>query len=233
MLKTITKSSAIGDTIVQVLVIATVGYKNMSTISFIYEHFAMIFIPLTTMVMIVYASCAEWLLHREVMHKEVKIFGVLISDYACRAHRDTHHKVFGADGSYHLQVEEDKETIPMAWWNGPILIQVFSVPPALISWYLHTWSFISISLIVFTVYYLAYERLHWCMHLPRAQGFLKKIGLFHFVDNHHNVHHAQMGKNLNVVLPIADWFMDTLVLTRRDGRGVPPVRKEQPLVHSF
>ena len=33
-----------------------------------------------------------------------------------------HHQTFRADHTYHLINEADKETIPMAWWNGPALI---------------------------------------------------------------------------------------------------------------
>ena len=44
--------------------------------------------------------------------------------YAFQAHAVVHHKTFKADHTYHLIHEHDKDTIPMAWWNGPVLIMI-------------------------------------------------------------------------------------------------------------
>ena len=85
----------------------------------------------TVLVAILYASIFEWLLHKFVMHRA--IFGF---KYAYRAHAQVHHGLFRADRSYHLQKAEDKETIPMAWWNGPVLVIISSTPFYLIGWLL-------------------------------------------------------------------------------------------------
>src|SRR5437868_7654673 len=68
---------------------------------------------------VAFASFFEWALHRFFMHRPVWRF-----DYAFRAHALVHHQTFKADHTYHLINEPDKETIPMAWWNGPVLIVV-------------------------------------------------------------------------------------------------------------
>jgi len=39
-----------------------------------------------------------------------------------------HHHVFKADHTYHCINENDAKTIPMAWWNGPLLIAVGILP---------------------------------------------------------------------------------------------------------
>jgi hypothetical protein len=67
----------------------------------------------------VFASFFEWTLHRHVMHRPVGRFG-----YAYHAHTLVHHHTFKADHTYHLVNEADKETIPMAWWNGPVIILI-------------------------------------------------------------------------------------------------------------
>ena len=78
---------------------------------------------------VVFASFFEWTLHKYVMHRPIWNFR-----YAFQAHAVVHHQVFKADQTYHLIHEKDKETIPMAWWNGPVLILTGAVPFALISW---------------------------------------------------------------------------------------------------
>ena len=79
---------------------------------------------------VVYASFFEWTLHRFVMHRPVGKF-----DYAFKAHAIVHHHVFKADHTYHLINEKDKETIPMAWWNGPAIILINAIPSAFIAWW--------------------------------------------------------------------------------------------------
>ena len=71
----------------------------------------------------VFASFFEWALHRFFMHQPIGKF-----DYAFRAHALVHHQTFKADHTYHLIHEKDKMTIPMAWWNGPLLIALCQLP---------------------------------------------------------------------------------------------------------
>ena len=77
---------------------------------------------------IVFASFFEWVLHKYVMHRPVGKFR-----YAFQAHAIVHHGTFKADKTYHLLHEKDKETIPMAWWNGPVLVAIGVLPFVLLS----------------------------------------------------------------------------------------------------
>ena len=72
---------------------------------------------------VVVGSFFEWTLHRFLIHRPVGHF-----DYAFRAHALVHHQTFRSEHTYHLIEEKDKETIPMAWWNGPVLILCCMVP---------------------------------------------------------------------------------------------------------
>lgn len=155
-----------------------------------------------------YACCShfEWGLHRFVMHKPVGPF-----DYPFRAHALVHHNVFGADKTYHIQREEDKHLIPMAWWNGPVLIMLGSLPFAIISYFIDNWWLTAAAALVITSYYSTYEYLHWCMHLPKSRR-LEKNWLFRRINGHHILHHRYMHKNFNVVLPWADLCLGTLRL---------------------
>lgn len=155
---------------------------------------------------IVGCSCFEWLLHKFVMHRPFLGF-----KYPFKAHQLIHHETFGWKADYHLQNEIDRKTIPMAWWNGPVLICIATLIPLLISYLLNWWAVCIIFGIVVTFYFIAYEYFHWCMHEPRNRWF-EQTRWYKFIDNHHRIHHLKMNSNLNVVFPFADWLVGSLVL---------------------
>ena len=175
---------------------------------------------------IVFASFFEWHLHKFVMHRPLGSFR-----YAFQAHAVVHHKTFKADHTYHLIHEKDKETIPMAWWNGPVLVAIGVLPFALLSWALGQWAFVLGGFIAFGSYYCFYEYIHWCMHLPKARR-VEKPWWFRKLNGHHLLHHRYMHKNFNVVLPLADLCLGTLMLRAKThfaqamGPSVPNI---QPL----
>lgn len=176
---------------------------------------------------IVVGSFFEWTLHRFLMHRPMGGF-----DYAFRAHAQVHHQTFRSDHTYHLIEEKDKETIPMAWWNGPVLILCCMVPVLPLAWLLGDWRIILGSLMAITSYYGAYEYMHWCMHLPKARR-LEKSWLFRRLNGHHLLHHRYMHKNFNVVLPLADLCLGTLLLRSKiafpqpRGPAVPDVQPRE------
>ena len=158
-------------------------------------------ILLSIPLLICWCSICEWLLHRYLMHRSILSF-----EYAYVAHTKVHHNIFKYDESYRLQKEEDKKTIPMAWWNGCI-ISLLAGLPLLIFGY-------KIALLGFVVsycYYGVYEFIHWCMHLPKRRG-VEYRWWFRKLNAHHLLHHRYMNKNFNVVLPLADWLFGTLLL---------------------
>ena len=61
------------------------------------------------------------------------------------------------------------------------------------------------------LYYVGYEGLHYLMHKPTFP-FIEHSGFFKFIKRHHAIHHVYMDKNLNVLLPIADFCLGSLVL---------------------
>ena len=155
-----------------------------------------------------YASLCEWILHRFVMHRPWKYLR-----YPFRAHAQIHHQLFKADDTYHLQNEKDKELIPMAWWNGPALVLIFQTPWMLLTLNttFFTWGIYSGIIGTLALYYLGYEYLHWCMHLPKKRQ-LEMSQAFRYINGHHLLHHRYMGKNFNVVLPFADMILGTLMI---------------------
>jgi hypothetical protein len=173
---------------------------------------------------IVVSSFFEWSLHRYVMHRPVGKFR-----YAFQAHAVVHHQTFKSDHTYHLIHEKDKETIPMAWWNGPVIIILASLPMVVGGWLLSQWGLAIGGVIAVATYYGVYEYIHWCMHLPKGRR-LERGGVFRRLNGHHLLHHRYMHKNFNVVLPLADFLMGTLMarskihFAQAQGPAVPNVQ---------
>ncbi len=163
----------------------------------------------------VFASFFEWVLHRYVMHRPV---GKMT--YAFKAHAVVHHGTFKADHSYHLIDEADKETIPMAWWNAPVLIAIAMLPALGLAWVFGHWSFATGALAAMCAYYGFYEYTHWCMHLPKSRR-IERSGVFFRLNGHHLLHHRYMHKNFNVVLPLADLCLGTLLLRAKTHFAQP------------
>ncbi|HSY44387.1 MAG TPA: hypothetical protein VK811_10795 [Candidatus Acidoferrum sp.] len=177
----------------------------------------------------VFASLFEWTLHRYFMHRSImaKFFR-----YPFERHTLVHHHVFKYDHTYHLIHEPDKKTIPMAWWNGPVIVAIGLLPFLIWSFFSHKWGVMCGAAIACTLYFTAYEYMHWCMHLPKKRH-VERSGIFFRLNGHHLLHHRYMGKNFNVVLPLADLCLGTLLLRSKvafaQPRG-PSVPDVQPKV---
>jgi hypothetical protein len=171
-----------------------------------------------------FSSLFEWTLHRYFMHRPTFNFR-----YPYERHALIHHRIFRADHTYHLIKEEDKKTIPMAWWNGPVLVSLGLVPFLVFAFLAHKWGVLCGAAMAFTAYYAAYEYMHWCMHLPRRRH-VERSGIFFRLNGHHLLHHRYMNRNFNVVLPLADLFLGTLLLRSKvqfkqaTGPSVPNVQ---------
>lgn len=191
------------------------------------NFFNFLFTGTTFVIVLMYTSIFEWALHRYVMHRI--IFGF---KYAYKAHHEVHHGLFKADETYHLRDRDKKvaKTIPMAWWNGPVLIVIATLPSVPFSLWFNTWSITATCAITIAAYYGVYERTHWCMHLPKKRRIMQGWW-FKKLNGHHLLHHRYKGShNFNVVLPFADLIFGTLMLRAKThfaqatGHNVPDVQ---------
>jgi len=179
---------------------------------------------------VVFASFFEWTLHRFVMHRPIGNF-----TYPYKSHALIHHRIFKSDHTYHLIHEDDKRTIPMAWWNGPVLVAVGMLPFGLAALLSGQWGILVGATLACGGYYGAYEYMHWCMHLPRKRH-VERSGIFFRLNGHHLLHHRYMSKNFNVVLPLADLCLGTLLLRSKihfkqaEGPSVPNVQPKTPRI---
>jgi hypothetical protein len=173
--------------------------------------------------MVVFGSFFEWTLHRFVLHRPLWFFR-----YPFDAHAMVHHRIFRADHTYHVQNKADEGKIPMAWWNGPVLILAGCLPFAALTLFTSWWLLLG-ALVAGTGYYATYEYLHWCMHKPKSR-LMERSGIFFVLNGHHLLHHRYTNKNFNVVLPLADLCLNTLLVRSRvcfaqaRGEGVPDVQ---------
>ena len=157
-------------------------------------------ILLTILLCVLWCSICEWLLHKYMMHNA--LFGF---QYPYEAHAKIHHTTFKADDTYQLQNEEDKNTIPMAWWNSFAIALMASVPLIILGW-----KYFFMNYIVAMCYYGVYETLHWCMHLPKRRK-VEYSTWYRKLNGHHILHHRYTNRNYNVVLPFADLIFGTLL----------------------
>jgi hypothetical protein len=170
------------------------------------------------------ASVFEWLLHRFLMHRRVPLFG-----YPFERHALVHHRIFKADETYHLKREQDRHTVPMAWWNGPALVAVGQIPFIALAFFAGGLPLVCGSLAAAMLYYGTYEYLHWCMHIPRKRR-VERTGMFFRLNGHHLLHHRYMNRNFNVVLPLADLLFGTLLIRSKvsfaqaHGSAVPDIQ---------
>jgi hypothetical protein len=152
---------------------------------------------------LVYGSFFEWTLHRFMMHRPF-----LFVTYPFKTHAITHHGTFGSGRTYHLRSEEHRHLVTMAWWNAPILFVANAPVGLLAAWLIGSWWIVPGFMAAVFLYYGLYEYLHWCMHVPVPRR-IQSTRLFRWIDQHHRLHHLQPMRNLNVVLPIADFVFRT------------------------
>ena len=172
-------------------------------------------------VAIVQASFFEWAFHRYWLHRP------WLPESCFTTHTLIHHQLCKYDDTFHVTEPEQEEALTFQWWGGPVLITINVIPWALIAWglvRLHSGVPVVPGMIAFSAtflaYYIGYEGLHYLMHKPRI-AFIENSAFFRFIKRHHAIHHVRMNKNLNVVLPIADFCLGTLVREMPDLAAKP------------
>lgn len=166
-------------------------------------------VVLVALVCTIVCSVIEGLFHQFILHTpQKKLFGgALYVSY--HAHAIEHHPAYRGD-EYHREAPEEEAPISL----GPLMwpsLMVFTSPLTVTAWLWLGWQAGITVPLTFTVYYIAYEFLHWHMHFPRKDGkprwyhaFPPSSQLFKWFDKRHYVHHIADDRNYNVVLPFYD-----------------------------
>lgn len=181
---------------------------------------------------IVQASFFEWAFHRYWLHRP------WLPKDCFTNHTLIHHQVCKYDDTFQVTEEEQHESLTFAWWGAPVLIAINIVPWALIALGLHlagvTLPFAAFMLTIASVvlvYYIGYEGFHYLMHKPSIP-WIQNSRPFRFLEHHHRIHHVRMNRNLNVLLPLADLLLGTLVLEMPAVGATPGSARKMARRHS-
>jgi hypothetical protein len=180
----------------------------------------------------VQASFFEWAFHRYWLHRP------WLPESCFTSHTLIHHQVCKHDDTFHVVEEEQEESLTFKWWGGPLLIVINIAPWALISWGLAAaglsfpyLAFVISFAVTMSLYYAGYEGLHHIMHKPSIP-FIVRSPYFRFIERHHRIHHIHMDRNLNVLLPLADLCLGTLVTTMPAATPTPDAARKLARRHS-
>jgi len=150
---------------------------------------------------IVYASLAEWVIHRFLMHRPI-----LRITHFYTGHALVHHGRYKSDSSY-LVGDRERVEVTLAWWAMPF--PVLSQTPFVAAIGIWVSAPAAVGLFVaLTLYQASYEYFHYCMHVPSNRWF-ERTGAFMWINDHHLQHHRKFNTNLNIILPIADYLFGT------------------------
>lgn len=162
-------------------------------------------------VAVVQASFFEWAFHRYWLHRP------WLPKECFTNHTLIHHQLCKYDDTFRVVEEEQHEALHFQWWGGPVLIAIGALPWAGIALGLGAagvatpWlPFLVTFLATTSLYYAGYESLHYLMHRPMVP-WIERSRPFRFLERHHRIHHVHMNRNLNVLLPLADLILGTLV----------------------
>ncbi|WP_224373096.1 sterol desaturase family protein [Hyalangium versicolor] len=166
------------------------------------------------------ANVAEYLGHRGPMHHRTKGLGLVY-----RRHTQQHHHFF----THEAMAYESSHDFRMVLFPPVLLLFFLGAIATPIGALLFTlgspnagWLFVATAM----SYFLTYEWLHFCHHLP-ADHLVARLPLLAKLRKHHSVHHdlRRMGHfNFNITFPLCDRLFGTSwkaepALTK----GPPPV----------
>jgi hypothetical protein len=158
-----------------------------------------------------YACFFEWVAHRYFMHAP----RFPLQD-AFRGHM-AHHQIYRGDPGFQADPDDHPEGVALRWYAFPLII-LCHLPVFFIFEWLTGLPTLWGAVAGCALYFVGYEYTHYLMHVPRGH-LVERFGWFHFIRNHHRLHHEHMRCNYNVFIPFADACLGTL-------RTEPPKRRK-------
>jgi len=192
----------------------------------------LIFVLAALTIGIVQSSFFEWAFHRYWLHRP------WLPKDCFTTHTLIHHQLCKFDDTFHAEEEEQHEALSFSWWAAPILIAINTAPWAALAWILSAsglnlphMAFLITFAATMGLYYLGYEGTHFLMHKPKF-AWLERSRPFRFIERHHRIHHVRMNRNLNVLLPLADLVLGTLVTEMPVVGPTPRAARQMARRHS-
>lgn len=170
------------------------------------------------------ANVAEYFGHRFPMHHRTRGLGLVY-----RRHTQQHHHFFTHEAmSYESSHDFRMVLFPpvmLLFFLGAIATPIGALLFALGSPNVG-WLFVATAM----SYFLTYEWLHFCYHLPEEHP-LSRLPLLGKLRRHHTVHHdlRRMGHfNFNITFPICDRLVGTSWKPERGATGAPVPMGREP-----
>lgn len=163
-----------------------------------------------------YSSFFEWVSHRYFMHE--KRFPLY---QAFHGHTMIHHQIY--KGENFLARGPGRPPHVMLRLSTFPLILLFHLPFFYLFERLTGLPTMAGAITAFALYYASYEYTHYLMHVPRGHT-VERYRWFRFLREHHRLHHKYMLRNFNVLFPLADACLGTLV-TAEGWRSKPARRR--------
>ncbi len=161
----------------------------------------LLFIPIT----VIFGNLAVFIIHKYLLHREVRFFG-----FAYKIHSKWHHRFYT-----HEKIEWDstKDWFIIFFPIDVILGFIVLVLPLI---YFITTPILSengVFIIMATscFYFISYEVMHFISHLSE-KNILMKVPFFKFMRNYHRDHHnpsLMRDYNFNIVFPFFDLIFKT------------------------
>jgi len=181
---------------------------------------------------VVQSSFFEWAFHRYWLHRP------WLPKECFTQHTLIHHQLCKFDDTFHIVEEEQHEALTFMWWGGPVLIAINIAPWVVLALALGAMgvalpylAFLITFAATMSLYYAGYESLHFLMHKP-SFPFIERSRPFQFIKRHHRIHHVHMNRNLNVLLPLADLVLGTLVTQAPAQLATPESARKLARRHS-
>jgi hypothetical protein len=178
------------------------------------------------------SSFFEWAFHRYWLHRP------WLPKDCFTTHTLIHHQLCKYDDTFQVTEEEQEEALHFQWWGGPLLVGINVIPWGLAAWGLSAsgaelpyLTFLAGFTVAALAYYAGYESLHYFMHKPTI-ALVERSRWFQFLKKHHRIHHVHMNRNLNVLLPLADLVLGTLVTRMPEPRRTPESARALARRHS-
>lgn len=153
----------------------------------------------------VFANLVEYLVHRGPMHRLRPGLGRLY-----KRHTSEHHRFFSREMMAVDETRDFQVTLFPPWLTG-LFLGAIGLPAALVVGLLTSTTIGRLFYAAIAVYYLVYEWLHLCAHMPEDSRMGRLPGAAQ-ARRHHGLHHdprKMRRANFNFAIPLFDWLFGT------------------------
>jgi hypothetical protein len=170
----------------------------------------------TALFWILYGSFFEWYWHCCWMHRP------RFPREAFHRHTLVHHTRYKGDESFYVQETGHPDHVLLKPYALPAILAAHLPIAWLVDrFFIHHTLWVALGTML--IYFVAYEYVHWNIHVPRGH-FVERFQWFQFLRTHHKLHHRYHRWNFCVLFPLADLMMGTLLteamLARRSAKKV-------------